>query len=182
MFIPQSNDVNPRTFYSNICLDIENQIPRSSKKSLTFGSNAPSMADRFPDMPCMKKVSTPGHALHEKSFQRQKGVGLLVGIYVRRALLVPRLNRVQTACQPVILFSHSVYIGFRLFVLQGSRSGDVSSMPWKLRGMLVSWANSSVGIQSCPTPPHRPAVRPDPTRPWYVRILDSTSRDLNHSP
>ena len=61
-------------------------------------------------------------------------------------------------------------------MLLARRSGDLSSMPWKVRGTLVSWANSSVGIQSCPTPPRRPAARPDPTRPWYVRVLDSTSR------
>ena len=55
------------------------------------------------------------------------------------------------------------------------RSGDLSSMPWRVRGTLVSWANSSVGTQSCPTPPRRPAVRPDPTRPWYVWVMDSTN-------
>ena len=47
----------------------------------------------------------------------------------------------------------SVYIGFGLFVLQESRSGDESSMLWRVRGRLVSWANSSVGMQFCPTPP-----------------------------
>ena len=47
-------------------------------------------------------------------------------------------------------------------------------MPWGVRGTLFSWANCSVGVPSCPAPPRRPAVRPDPTRPWYVRVLDST--------
>ena len=56
----------------------------------------------------------------------------------------------------------------------GRCSGDVSLMPWRVQGTLVSWANSSVGIHSCMTPPRRPAVRRDPTRPWYVRVLDST--------
>ena len=57
----------------------------------------------------------------------------------------------------------SVYIGFRLFVLLGRRSGDVSSMLRKVRGTLVSWANCSVGVQSCP---FRPAASPRaPTRP-----------------
>ena len=37
-----------------------------------------------------------------------------------------------------------------------------------------SWADSSVGTQSCPTLPGRSAGRPDPTRAWYVRVLDST--------
>ena len=67
----------------------------------------------------------------------------------------------------------SVYIGFRLFVLLGRR-GNVSSILWRVRGRLVSWANSSVGIQSCPTPPRHPAVRSVPTRQRYVRVLDST--------
>ena len=43
-------------------------------------------------------------------------------------------------------------------------------MLWRVRGRLVSWANSSVGIQSCPTPPRHAAVRSVPTRQWYVRV------------
>ena len=112
--------------------------------------------------------------MHEQGLQKQKGVGPLVGSQERRALLVTAINRLQTACQPLILFPHSVYIAFRLFVLLGRRSGDMSSMPWGVCGMLVSSANCSVGVPSCPAPPRRPAVRPDPTRPWYVRVLDST--------
>ena len=68
----------------------------------------------------------------------------------------------------------SFEIGFRLFVLLGRRSGELSAMPWRVRGTLVSWANCFVGVPSCPAPPRRPAARPDPTRPWYVRVLDST--------
>ena len=48
------------------------------------------------------------------------------------------------------------------------------SMLWKVRWTFVSWANSSVGTQSCLTSPGRSAGRPDPTRPWYVRVLGST--------
>ena len=114
--------------------------------------------------------------MHEKGLQRQKGVGPLVGSQERRALLVPLINRLQSACQPLVLFLHSVYIGFCLFVLLEKRSGDASSMLWGVRGTFVSLANCSVGVPSCPAPPRRPAVRPDPTRPWYVRILDSTGR------
>ena len=61
-----------------------------------------------------------------------------------------------------------------MFVLLARCSGDVSSMPWRVRGTCVSWAKSSVGTPSCPTPPRRPAERPDPTRSWYVRVLGST--------
>ena len=60
-------------------------------------------------------------------------------------------------------------------MLLGKRSSDVSSMLGGVRGTLVPWANSSVGVQSCPTLPRRPAVRPDPTRPWYIQVLDSTN-------
>ena len=67
-----------------------------------------------------------GHAVHEKSLQRQKGVGLLLG---KKKLFFPVINRLETACQPVILFPHSVYIGFRLFVLLERHSGDVFTMP-----------------------------------------------------
>ena len=112
--------------------------------------------------------------MHQNVLQRQNGVGPLVSSKEQRALLVPVINRRLTAGQPLILFPHSVYIGFRLFVLLGKRSGDVSSIPWRVRGRLVSWANNFVGIQSCPTLLRRPAVRPDPTRPRYVRVLDST--------
>ena len=70
----------------------------------------------------------------------------------------------------------SVDIGFRLFVLLGRLSGYVSSMLWGVRGTLVSWAYCSAGVPSCPALPRRPAVRPDPTRPWYVRVMDSTGR------
>ena len=35
----------------------------------------------------------PGHALHEKSLQRQIGVGTLVNSQQRRALAVPVINR-----------------------------------------------------------------------------------------
>ena len=35
----------------------------------------------------------PGHALHEKGLQRQKGFGPLVSSQDERALLVPLMNR-----------------------------------------------------------------------------------------
>ena len=38
-------------------------------------------------------INHPGHALHEKGLQKQKGVGPLVTSQEQRALLVPRLNR-----------------------------------------------------------------------------------------
>ena len=65
-------------------------------------------------------------------------------------------------------------MGFRLFVLLERRSSIISSMPWRVQGTFVCCADNSVGIQSCPTPRGRPTERPDPTRPWYVQVLDST--------
>ena len=71
-------------------------------------------------------VNVPGYALHGKNLQKQTGVGPMVSSQERRALFVPRFNRLQTACQPVILFPHSVYIGFRLFVLLERRQAMCS--------------------------------------------------------
>ena len=68
---------------------------------------------QFPDTPCIKRVykkksavqvvasdeqralfiPIPGHALHEKGFQRQIGVGTLINSQQRRALAVPVINR-----------------------------------------------------------------------------------------
>ena len=115
-------------------------------------------------------ASIPGHASHEQSLQGQRGFGPLVSSQDQRGLLVPLINRSSTG--RCVL--PSVYIGFRLFVLLGRRSCDVSTMPWGVRGTFVSWANCFVGVQTCPAPSRRPAVRPDPTCPWYVRVLDST--------
>ena len=121
----------------------------------------------FPDMPCMKKVYKDKKAPVHWSEARKKN-------YSRPADKLV-INRWSTGrCVPP-----SVYIGFCLFVLLESRSGDVFSMPSRVRGTLVSWANCSVGVQSWPAPPRRPAVRPDPTRTWYVRVLDSTNRIPN---
>ena len=39
--------------------------------------------------------------------------------------------------------------------------------------------NNSVGIQSCPTPPCHSAARPASTRPGYVRVWDSTKRQIS---
>ena len=52
-------------------------------------------------------------------------------------------------------------------------------MPWRERWTFVSWANNSVGTKSCPTSPGRSAGRSDPTRPWYVRVLDSTGKPFS---
>ena len=107
--------------------------------------------------------------MREKGLQKQKrrrSTGQQPGTKSAfRPIDKQRINRLSTGFS----VPPSVYIGFRLFVLLEGRSGDVSLMPWRVRGTVVSWANCSVCVQSCPTPPRRPAERPDPTRPWYVR-------------
>ena len=94
----------------------------------------------------------------------------------KRAVPVAIINRGvtgrTTACQPLISFPLSVYIGIRLFVLLGKCPGDVSPMPWKVRRTLVSWANNSVGTQSCPTNPalpprHAPRTVPPEVCPGF---------------
>ena len=114
----------------------------------------------FPDTPCMKRV------------YRDRGVGPLVSSQERRAAIVPLISRWSSAG----LVPPPLYIGFRLFVLLRRRLGHLCSIPWRIRGTDVSWANRSVDVPSCPAPPRRPAVfnRPDPNGPWYVRVLDST--------
>ena len=44
-------------------------------------------------------------------------------------------------------------------LLLGGRSGQLCSMPCRVRGAVVPWAGRSVGIPSCPAPP-RPAAPP----------------------
>ena len=87
----------------------------------------------------------PGHALHEKGLQRQKGVGPLVSSQEHRALLVLRINRGSTAG----FVPPPVYIGFPLFVLPRGCSGQLFSIPWRTRGTVVPCAEKPVGVPSC---------------------------------
>ena len=92
----------------------------------------------FPDKPCIKKV-----------YKNKKSVSPLVSSQEQRALLVPRFNR--GFCSPVGLYRISLV-----------RSSGVTRRrvfdALEVRGKLVSGANSSLGIQSCPaTPPSRRA-------------------------
>ena len=67
-------------------------------------------------MPRMKKVYRDKYV----------GVGPLVSSQERRAFVVPRINRGSTAD----FVPPSVYMGFPLFVLPKSRSGQLSSNAW----------------------------------------------------
>ena len=64
-------------------------------------------------------------------------------------------------------------------MLPGARPGGLSSIVWGLRGSVVSWANRSIGVLTCPTPPG-PTVPPcaAPSRPnrgisgfWIRQII-----------
>ena len=102
-------------------------------------------------MPCMKRVYKNTKAAVHWTAARNKERP--------RPTNKPVVNR--GFCPPW------VYIGFRLFVLLERGSGDLSSILWRVRRRLVSPVNSSLGIQSCPTPLCHSAVRPAPARPWY---------------
>ena len=123
---------------------------------------------RVPPMVCF-----PRHALHVKGLQRQIGVGTLGTKSASRPGDKPDVNRSSTGR----FVPPTVYIGFLLFALPKRCSGRLSSMPWRARGTVVSCANKHVGVPSCRARPAQPPRRapPDSTRPWCVRVLDSTS-------
>ena len=111
-----------------------------------------------------------------KSLQRQIGVVTLVSSQEQRALLVPVISRSSTGR----FVPATVYIRIPLFVLPKRCSGDLSSMPWRARGTVVSCANKRVGVPCCRARPAQPPRRapPDPTRSWSVKVLDSTGIEL----
>ena len=91
----------------------------------------------------------------------------------------PRINRLSTAG----FVPASVYIGFPLFVLPETHPGSHSSIVWRVRGTVFSFANSPVGVLCCPSPPG-PAVLPcaAPYRPargisgFWIRQVDRMLR------
>ena len=98
-----------------------------------------------------------GHALHEKGLQRQKSADPLLSSQERRAAVVSRINRWSNAA----FVPPSIYIGFRLFVLLKSRSGQVSSISRRVRRTVVSSGDSPGRTDPSAS---RPA-RPRPTSP-----------------
>ena len=110
----------------------------------------------------------PRHALHEKGLQRQIGVGTLVCSQEWRAAVVPRINRLSTAYQPLVnrglcspnglhrnSLSRASENMFRTIVfdaLEGTRDGCVLRQQTRRRPTL-------------PGPP-RPAAPPCATRPY----------------
>ena len=102
-----------------------------------------------------------GHSLHETGLQRQIGVGTLFSIEERSALAVPLINRGSTAhCVPQM-----VYMGFRLFVLLGRRSGHFffNALEGARDGCFLGEPFRRRPILPSPAPPPRRAPpRPDP--------------------
>ena len=88
-----------------------------------------------------------------------------------KPLYQPRVNRLFLSSCGLnrISFVRACEESFRTVVfdaLGGERVGCVLGKPTRRRLVLPG-----------PAPPRRPALRcPEPIRPWYVRVLDSTGR------
>ena len=124
----------------------------------------------FPDISYITIIF--GYALHEKGLQRQtkrRYTGSQPETKSgRHPANKPLVNRGSTGR----FVPPSVYIGIPLFVLPKKRSGQLSTMPRRVKGTVLFWANRRTA-----PPPRRPAVRrPAPTSPWYVRVLDSKNK------
>ena len=74
-------------------------------------------------------------------------------------------------------------MGFRLFVLPKRCPGQLPSMLWRTRVKEVSCTEKPVGVPSCRARRAQPpcCAPPDPTRPWCVWVLYSTSVKLRLS-
>ena len=96
----------------------------------------------------------------------------------------PLVNRWSTAGQPLVnrgFCSPNGLHRIRLFVRPETRPGRFSSIAWKLRRVVLFWANRPVGVLSCPSPPC-PAAPPCAAQPrpahGIIRVSDSTSQKL----
>ena len=70
-------------------------------------------------MMLLKLIHVPGQPWDEQGLQNKKRRSTSGHPGTKSASRPgdkPVINRLQTDCQPVIVFPHSVYIGFRLFV------------------------------------------------------------------
>ena len=119
----------------------------------------------------------PGHALHETDSQGQLGVGTLVSNQERRALVVPLINCRSTAGQCRFCTSIGLH---RVSLFRASRGTPTRVVFDRLEGKKGSCHLGEPSrrhpVLPFPAPPRRPAVhRPVPTRPWYVRVLDSAN-------
>ena len=81
---------------------IQNTIDFCANHFVVISFYRSAQLDRLPCAGSYLAYNIPGHALHEKGLQRQKGVGTLVSSQEQRALLVPVINRGKTADKPRI--------------------------------------------------------------------------------
>ena len=126
----------------------------------------------------------PGHALHEKGLQRQKNAGPLASSQERRAAVVPRINRLSTACQPV--FNRTVCSPIGLHCISFVRaSGEtfttvvfdaLEALEGKMNGCIMGTPSCRRPVLNRPAPPPRRAP-PSPDPPvvcpgfWLDRLL-----------
>ena len=116
----------------------------------------------------------PGHALHDKVYARQVGVGPLVSNRKRRALLAPQIRRGSIAD----FVPPSVYnwISFCSCIRRIVRDICAPCLRGQRGQLSLGRSDSSVPVLPGCAPPRCSAVRrPDPTRIWYVRVLGSTN-------
>ena len=121
-------------------------------------------------------TSIPGHALHEEGLQRQIGVGTQVSSQERRAAVFPRINRLSTDRQSRVCSSVGLH---RISFVRASEDTFKTVTPDALEGKraarLLGEPTRRRPVLPRPALPRRPAVhRSASTRPWYVRVLDST--------
>ena len=96
------------------------------------------------------KTIVPGHVLHETGLQKQIGDGTLVRKQERRPALVSVMNILSSTAQPLVMSSVLHWISF--VRAPEETSGQMSTMPCTVIGMVASWANRPVGVPSCPAP------------------------------
>ena len=136
---------------------LENQFIRGTTAYLR--SWLPTSVPFFPDMPCMKRFTKTN---------RRRYTGQQPGMKSGRC---PADNRLSTAGQTVIVFPHWFTLGF---ACSCSPKDVQDSLEGSMDGCLLSETTRRRPVLPVPAPPRHPAVRRSaPTRPWYVRVLDS---------
>ena len=117
-------------------------------------------------MPCMTGL------------QRQKGDGPLVSSQEQKTLLVPVINRLSTAYQPLVNRSWCSSIGLITISIvrafgKTSRKRFCISDAWGGTSLLGEMFCRRSVLPGATPPPRRIAVRLDPNCLWYVRVLES---------
>ena len=107
--------------------------------------------------------TTPWRARGTVGFWATRPVGVLFCPAPPRSAVPPCAAPTRTARGMFGFCTRQVYIGFRLFVLLGGRSSDVSTMPWGCEGRLSpgrTVLSASRAARPCPTVPPCAPTRP----------------------